>query len=120
MNTLLMLVLATSAPADNPQPLPVGPVNPPPIIVVSDTEWSSEPEQPSRPRLFGRVRNYISHKWTQLTDKVSGNGPTVSPEQVTIQGTTVQPVRMAPQPIRPVWNDSSPEPPLADPQPPQQ
>ena len=122
MNTLLVLVLATS-PAADPQPLPVGPATPPPIILVSESEWSEPMPQQSQPRFLGKVRNYISRKWTQISDKVTGNTPMESTERVTVQTETsngitrvqVVPATTTPRTTRAVWTDSSPEPPLADP-----
>lgn len=93
MNTLVLLVAATCAPAADP--LPVMETRTYPVPTYSNTgtqEWSGPPQE-SRPRFFARLRGLFSRR-SQVTDGSSANLSGYSPS-MTGNGTVVAPSSMA-------------------------
>jgi hypothetical protein len=127
MNSLLVLIVAASTTAADPQPLPAMPATPAPTIIYSESGSIPAAQEP-RPRLFGRVRTFVKDRWSRMSDRYNGNtpanqvvsGPATTSVVVTPAPTSpavAAPAARMPVGTRAVRSDSSAEPPLADPSP---
>jgi hypothetical protein len=79
MNALVVLLMATSTTAADPVTVVQGPTTSVPSYSYAQPNWSAPAPEESRPRLFGRLRNFFNRRSSPSADQAPVNTYPTSP-----------------------------------------